>query len=214
MVVLKVVVLVLAWMVLVTVAVCALLFVLLLPRTGFALHVYSGGRVEGYIRYGFVRVRVRHLPKSHATPKEQPHDAAPPKQPLHRPSWPSGLPDIDLGDGMVMILEFVDDIKDRLCIDVLRVELTLATGDAAKTGLYVGYLSAIAGMLYPFLQRNFDMKRCSIVLDGDFQSTQTRYDVQFDLSFRPVLVLGTAVRHGLRLYRMIRKTQTMEAKSV
>nr|WP_300129874.1 DUF2953 domain-containing protein [uncultured Butyricicoccus sp.] len=212
--VLKIIALVLAWLVLIAFAICALLFVLLLPRVGFALHVYSGGKVEGRISYGFVRVHVRHMPKRDAATKTQSKQTPEPSKPASRPSWPSGLSDIDLGDGMVMMLEFLDDVKERLRIDALCVELTLATGDAAKTGLYIGYLSALSGMLYPFLVRNFNMKRCSIVLDGDFQGAKTRYDVRFDLSFRPVCLLGAGLRHGLRLYRVVRKTQTMEAKSV
>ena len=110
MLVLKIIALVLAWLVLIAFAICALLFVLLLPRVGFALHVYSGGKVEGRISYGFVRVHVRHMPKRDAATKTQSKQTSEPSKPASRPSWPSGLSDIDLGDGVVMMPEFLDDV--------------------------------------------------------------------------------------------------------
>lgn len=82
------------------------------------------------------------------------------------------LSKLDLGDVMCEVLGFLDDVKDRLRIDVLYVHAVLATGDAAKTGLYLGYLSAITGIIYPFLARNFTIKTLEIVLDGDLRAVR------------------------------------------
>lgn len=111
-------------------------------------------------------------------------------------------------------LAFLDDVKDRLRIEELRLSLVLAAGDAAETGLILGGLSAVAGMVYPFLVRNFTIKRLEIVLDGDFHGNTTRYDLHVSCSARPIRLLAAAAVHGLRLYRLIRQTQPMEANAI
>lgn len=191
-----------------------LALLLLFPRVGMDVHAQDG-TFTAKIRYGWIDKTIR-LPKGK---KKQP------KQKSEKPSKPSKkkspregmgrdiLSKLDLGDVMCEVLDFLDDVKDRLRIDVLYVHAVLATGDAAKTGLSLGYLSAVTGIIYPFLARNFTIKTLEIVLDGDFEGGKARYDLRFACSFRPIRMLAAGVKHGFRLYRMIRQTQKVEAKA-
>ena len=70
----------------------------------------------------------------------------------------------------------MEEVKDRLRIDVLRVQLLLAAGDAAKTEVILGALSALVGMIYPFLTENFQIRDFHVQIDGDFESGTMQYD--------------------------------------
>ena len=123
------------------------------------------------------------------------------------------LPDWDWGELICECLSFLEEVKDRLRIDVLRVQLLLAAGDAAKTGMYLGALSALVGMIYPFLTENFQIRDFHVQIDGDFEGGTMQYDLCFACSFRPIRMIGTAVRHGRKFYHIVKQTQeSVEAK--
>ncbi|MBS5144509.1 MAG: DUF2953 domain-containing protein [Butyricicoccus pullicaecorum] len=122
------------------------------------------------------------------------------------------LPDWDWGEFICELLSFLEDVKDRLRIDVLCVQLLLATGDAAKTGMYLGGLSALTSMVYPFLVENFQIRDFNVQIDGDFEGNTTQYDLCFGCSFRPIRMIGPVVRHGRKLYHIVKQTQSVEAK--
>lgn len=191
-------------------------FLLLLPRVGMDVHAQDG-TFTAKIRYGWIDKTIR-LPKGRKKQQKEGKKSEKPSKPSKKKSPREGmgkdiLSKLDLGDVMCEVLDFLDDVKDRLRIDVLYVHAVLATGDAAKTGLSLGYLSAVTGIIYPFLARNFTIKTLEIVLDGDFEGGKARYDLRFACSFRPIRMLAAGVKHGFRLYRMIRQTQKVEAKA-
>lgn len=189
---------------------------LLIPRVGLDVHAEKGTFIAK-IRYGWIRKTIR-LPKggkqkSKTKPEKKTKSDAEKSSKESKGTGKDLLSRLDLGDVTCEILAFLDDVKDRLRIDVLYIHAVFATGDAAKTGLYLGYLSAVTGIIYPFLARNFTMKTFEIVLDGDFEGDKTRYNLRFACSFRPIRMLAAGLRHGIRLYRMIRQTQKVEAKA-
>ena len=194
---------------LVLVILAALCALLLTPRVGISVHAQDG-RVTGTVRYGVLHWKLRGKPAGERPPAPQKQAETPAK----KPRWPAELAGLDLGGMVCEGLAFLDDVKDRLRIEELRLSLVLAAGDAAETGLILGGLSAVAGMVYPFLVRNFTIKRLEIVLDGDFHGNTTRYDLHVSCSARPIRLLATAAVHGLRLYRLIRQTQPMEANAI
>ena len=168
-----------------------LAFLLLLPRVGMDLHAQDG-TFTAKIRYGWIDKTIR-LPKGRKKQQKEGKKSEKSSKLSKKKSPREGmgkdiLSKLDLGDVMCEVLDFLDDVKDRLRIDVLYVHAVLATGDAAKTGLSLGYLSAVTG-------------------------GKARYDLRFACSFRPIRMLAAGVKHGFRLYRMIRQTQKVEAKA-
>ena len=192
--------------------VLVLAFLLLLPRIGMDLHAQDG-TFTAKIRYGWIYKTIS-LPKGKRSSQNK--NPNKPSKPAEGTSSKSGMERISSPNWIWRCMCEVlgsGRRKDRLRIDVLYVHAVLATGDAAKTGLYLGYLSAITGIIYPFLARNFTIKTLEIVLDGDFEGSKIRYDLRFACSFRPIRMLAAGVKHGFRLYRMIRQTQKVEAKA-
>lgn len=213
MIVLKIAGLIAAGLAVFILIVLAGMILLLSPRVAVDLHAQNGA-LSLRLGYGWLHKTIR-LPKH----GKKPDGAEKPDKPEKTEEQPAGkrgkdwLSGLDLGDVLCELLDFLEDVKDRLRIDVLCAHVTLATGDAAKTGLYLGYLSAVSGMLYPFLARNFTIRSLAIDLDGDFEGSKTRYDLRLACSFRPIRMMAAGIRHGLKLYRMMQQTQSMEAKA-
>lgn len=187
--------------------VLVLVFVLLCICIGFSVQMRNGER--------WIRIQVGLLRKTMKLGKL----AKPAKDPKSKTDKPKTeepdtfeLPDWDWGELICELLSFLEDVKDRLRIDVLCVQLLLATGDASKTGMYLGGLSALTGMVYPFLVENFQIRDFNVQIDGDFEGNATQYDLCFSCSFRPIRMIGPVVRHGRKLYHIVKQTQSVEAK--
>lgn len=177
-------------------------FVLLCLRVGAFVQVRNDG-VSIRLQIGFLHKTIRPR-KGRKPPAEKAEEK--PEKPVaeQKESDEPELPDLDWGDLICEGLSFLEDIKDRLRIDVLRVKLLLATGDAAKTGIYLGGLSALSSMIYPFFAENFQIRDFNVQIDGDFEGNTTQYDLRFGCSFRPIRMIGAAVRHGRKIYHMVK----------
>ncbi len=192
--------------------VLGLLFLLLCLRVGAQMEAQNGKftlrvRVGSFCKT-IERKKGAKLPEK--KPSEQKEEASTEEPEANAPPWAA----MDWGDLICELLSFFDDVKDRLRIDILRAYVLLATGDAAKTGLYLGGASALSGMIYPFFAQNFKIKELSVHVDGDFEGNRTKYDLCFACSFRPIRMIVVGIRHGRRLYHMVKQTQSVEAKKI
>lgn len=192
--------------------VLGLAFVLLCMRIGFSVQMKNGAgwiRIQAGVLHQTIKLtqfgKTRKQIKRSRSKAEKPE--AVPEEAEER-----SLPDWDWGELICECLSFLEEVKDRLRIDVLRVQLLLAAGDAAKTGMYLGALSALVGMIYPFLTENFQIRDFHVQIDGDFEGGTMQYDLCFACSFRPIRMIGTAVRHGRKFYHIVKQTQSVEAK--
>ena len=183
------------------------IFLLLtLPRVG-ARAQGENGEIQVWLRYGRIRIRVYPLPRAFQKKKEDK-----PKKPAAAPSAPSDfdLSNLDLGDTVCLLLDMLDDLRDIVRIDILRADVMIATGDAAKTGMLLGECSALVGMITPFLENTFSIKEYHIVLDGDFESNQTRWKATLAFSARPIRffwALWKRRRTILQLYHTLKQPE-------
>ncbi len=191
--------------------VLVLIFLLLCLRVGVSMQAQNDG-ICIRLQIGLLHKTIKppiggDKPAKKKSVKESEESEPPEEKPekLH-------LPDLDWGDLICEGLSFLEDVKGRLRIDVLRVNLLLATRDAAKTGLYLGGLSALGGMIFPFLEKNFRIRDFGVQIDGDFEGDTIHYDLRFACSFRPIRMIGVAIRHGRKIYHMVKQKQSVEAK--
>lgn len=184
-------------------------FVLLCLRVGASVQARNDG-ISIRLQVGFLHKTIR-PGKGRKLDKKSVTESDKPEAEEEEPDA-FELPDLDWGELICEGLSFLEDVKDRLRIDVLCVQLLLATGDAAKTGMYLGGLSALTGMVYPFFEQNFQIRDFNVQVDGDFEGNKTQYDLRFGCSFRPIRMIGAAVRHGRKLYHMVKQKQSVEAK--
>ena len=191
-----------------------LALLLMTPRTG--VHLFAGnGRARMMVFYGPLH-KMLDLSKDRKKTKSKPKQEEKAEKPAEeKPKKPGvNLKNLDIGQAVTDVLDLLGQAKDILRIDILRADVTIATGDAARTGLILGYSAALGGMIYPFLEQTFHIKDFHVAVDGDFQGEKTRYEIELSASFRPIAMLWLGVRSLPLMYRYYRTlTQKMEANA-
>lgn len=112
-----------------------------------------------------------------------------------------GQPKAPLGDIITMVLELVKVVFSRfgrhLRIDVTRLRLVVATGDAAKTAILWGAICPAVGALLEILDRITNLrtvKNCDIDVVPDFAADTFRADICIAFSLRVWHVFDIALR--------------------
>lgn len=207
---------VLGWILLIllllALALLVLAHLLLVPRTGVHIWAGSGRGVTVKVFYAMKHVLVFPRPKKPGK-KKPASKAAEPEPEADKPGRKLNWRALDLGDTICFGLDLLLQLKNTLRLDVVRVDATLATGDAAKTGASLGYLSAGVSMLYAFLMEHFNLKTCHIAVDGDFEGRETVYDAEVSLSVRPIALEWVMLRNARGLYRIYKTLMKTEAES-
>lgn len=186
---------------------------LMIPRTGVHLRA-ANGSLTLMLFYGKLH-RVFRIPGEKKKQKE-PAPAKPKKEKSAAKKTRSvNFKNLDEAEIITDVLELLADARNTLRIDLLRADVTIATGDAARTGILLGYAFALGGMIFPFLEQTFHIKTFHVVLDGDFQGETTRYDVELSCSLRPIQMLWLGVRRIPKIYRYYRLlTKNVEANEL
>lgn len=97
----------------------------------------------------------------------------------------------DVNQMIDLALQMLTEFKNAITIECLETEVLIASKDAARTGILLGQCSAAAGILYPWLERNYKINRAKIKLDADFEATKIRWNAHLIIWARPVWVLRT-----------------------
>lgn len=189
-------------------ALCLLLFAAVCPRAGFRLWGKNGA-LHIWLKYGKFKFRIYPLPSA-AKGKRRREPDRPQAEPT---ASPFTLEQIDLGDAICLVLDLLRDMKDAMTIEILRADIMLGTGNAARTGILLGQIAALAGMITPFLEQNFSIKNYRIAVDGDFKAETTAWEAEAAFSVRPVRLLWSLIRHRKRLLEIYRLIQKDEASN-
>ena len=151
-----------------------LVHLLLIPRVG----VYAAaknGDVKIKVRYSWLKILVFQLPKKEGKEKKpkKPKKQKPKKEKKPKEETGEAQPKkklnfkaLDLGDTICFFLNMLLRMKNTLRLDIVRADVVLATGNAAKTGKLLGQIAEWVSILYAFLQQHFNMKTCHIMPKG------------------------------------------------
>lgn len=71
-----------------------------------------------------------------------------------------------------VILEDPERYLRAVTVDKLKILLKIATGNAAETALYYGKAAAAVGIILPFADKVFIIKRQKIDINADFESSK------------------------------------------
>ena len=108
---------------------------------------------------------------------------------------------------MDLILNIIYDLKEKLYIDKLYLNIIFASDDAAKTGIMLGTAFSICGMITPILRKGFHLKNQSIILDADFDSNKTKFTLDFIGHTRIIKILLIAFKYRKQLFKIYQKTE-------
>ena len=173
----------------------------------------ENGSVELRIGLGPLRLKIWPLPEVLQKRKRQPAPKKKPKTPEETPRMFS-TENVDLADVLDLLLEILGNMKDKLILETVWVQIMIGTGDAAHTGMLLGYSAAATGMILPFLEQNFNMKTYHIAVDGDFEAATTLWKVKLVLAMRPGSLLAVLLHHRRRLYGLYRQMVKKEGANL
>ncbi|MDY3618964.1 DUF2953 domain-containing protein [Agathobaculum sp.] len=187
--------------------------VLLSLRTGIEATGINGD-VTVDVRYGPLRIPVYPPPKREKDETGKPPEKQKAKKKSKRYQYSLNKEALDVGELTDLALTLLSELSGALRISKLRVRIVVGTDDAAKTGIRLGQISAVVGMMAPFLENTFDMKDYHVSVDADFDADHTEWAFTVFCSLRPVRLLWLSLRHGgegFRLYKkLLRKEEAIK----
>lgn len=173
----------------------------------------ENGAVELRVGLGPLRLKIWPLPEALRKRKRQPVKKKESKTP-EATRRVFSAENVDLADVLDLLLEILGHMKDKLILETIWAKIMIGTGDAARTGLLLGYSAAATGMILPFLEQNFNMKTCHIAVDGDFEAATTCWKVKLVLAMRPGSLLAAVFHHRRRLYGLYRQMVKKEGANL
>ncbi len=196
--------------VIIILAIFAILFVFMLllisARTGIEA-VGVNGKVSVDLRYGVLRIPIYPRRKEDAEPKPQKEKPQKPEKPKKPAKYKRvfNKEELDIGEILGLVMDILEELGSRLNISRLKVRVVIGTDDAAKTGLLLGYASALIGMAIPFFENTFEMKDYHINVDADFEADHTEWAFDAFLYVRPVRIISVMLRHSPELFRLYKR---------
>lgn len=165
-------------------------------------------RIEVRIGIGPIRIKVWPFPfKSRPKSNDAPQVSTQEEQ-VHASKF--SFDKIDWRDALDLALDMLGEIKDRIYLEIIFVDILIGTADAAKTALLLGYSAAATGMILPFLEQNFNIQDCHIRVDGDFDTNSTHGEVNVVFATQPIRMLAVLWHNRKPLWKMYRQITKKE----
>ena len=186
-------------------SIIAFFLIIALIRVGVVL-TYNAGSFSASMRIAFFSLRLYPQKEKKArAEKEEKHIKEKKKKEKPKPERKYGREQI-----MEIIrcaLDAAGRFRRGLTIKELTVHMKIGNEDPSKSGTMYGAVSAGFGLILPFLENNFRIKKRDIRVNVDFSSFITEIDFKIAIS----VAIGTLVRiafaFGWRLMRIVMKSK-------
>lgn len=178
-----------------------LLFILFFCKTAIYISRDDKQNTKVSLKIFFVRIKLYPIGKT----KEKSYKPEKAQKTSEEPE-PSEQEDDFSSKHMDLILNIIYDLKEKLYIDKLYLNIIFASDDAAKTGIMLGTAFSICGMITPILRKSFHLKKQSIVLDADFNSNKTKFTLDFIGHTRIIKILLITFKYRKQLLKIYQKT--------
>ena len=178
-----------------------LLFILFFCKTSIYISRDDKQDTKVSLKIFFVRIKLYPIGKT----KEKSYKPEKAQKTSEEPE-PSEQEDDFSSKHMDLILNIIYDLKEKLYIDKLYLNIIFASDDAAKTGIMLGTAFSICGMITPILRKSFHLKKQSIVLDADFNSNKTKFTLDFIGHTRIIKILLITFKYRKQLFKIYQKT--------
>lgn len=161
------------------------------------------------IRAGFLRFQVFPLKKKEKGKK-------PPRKQQEKPSGkgPEPMPENKKGGSLELVkrclplvCEAAGELKRKIRIDKLYMDLTIASGSAAGTAMAYGYANMALGMLWPMIEQNFEVKDPKLHTGLDFTAGSATVYLEAAFSARLGQLCSFGLRFGWKFFHIYRQTR-------
>lgn len=116
-----------------------------------------------------------------------------------------------------LVGEAAGALRERIRIDLLRMDLRFGGSDAAQTAILYGMSNALIGLLLSVFQQNFEVKEHRVHTAVDFNEKSTTLYLRAAFSARIGQLVSFALRFGWKFlmnYRDVKKTNTMKKEAI
>lgn len=146
-------------------------------------------------RAGWLRFQVFPLKEKKGKKEKKEKPPKPPKEALERERGPGRGGPLELAKRYLpLVCEAAGELKRRIRIDRLRLDLVVAAENAADAAMAYGYANMALGMLWPLIEQNFEVRDPEVHTGVDFQGDASVFYISAAFSAR----LGQLVSFGLR----------------
>jgi len=104
--------------------------------------------------------------------------------------------------------EIFSKLRNKLTVDILKIDIQPASDDPFKTAMMFGGIGAGVGILISALENLFVVKRKEIFVIADFSSNLTRMYIEVQLSLRIIQILFIALFVVMELSRLSKLPKT------
>ena len=101
--------------------------------------------------------------------------------------------------------DFLGDLRRKLRVKMLDLQLTLAGGDPCDLAVNYGRAWAAVGNLMPMLEHLFVIKKRNVDVQCDFMEDRTLIYLRLDLTITVGRLLTLVTRYGIRTLRALSK---------
>lgn len=185
---------------------------------------YSADGLFVRVRVGPISVRVFPLKKKgEKKPVKKKKKSAPPTQSgegekAQEPEKPKKGGTLDLVKaGLPLVGEAAGELKERIRIDLLCMDLLFGGTDAAQTAILFGMSNALIAPLLAVFQQNFEVKEHRVRTAVDFNEKTITLYLRAAFSARIGQLLSFALRFGWKFlmeYRAVKKNNTMKKEAI
>ena len=185
---------------------------------------YSADGLFVRVRVGPVSVRVFPLKKKgEKKPAKKKKKSAPSTQSgegekAQEPEKPKKGGTLDLVKaGLPLVGEAAGELRERIRIDLLCMDLLFGGTDAAQTAILFGMSNALIAPLLAVFQQNFEVKEHRVRTAVDFNEKTITLYLRAAFSARIGQLLSFALRFGWKFlmeYRAVKKNNTMKKEAI
>ena len=182
---------------------------------------YDGESLKLWINYFFFKIPLLpQKPKKKKEKKKKSHkETKKPEEVVQKKKKKqNGISEIIeiLSDVLDFVREFTRDVRKKLFVKELKIDIVVATGDAYSTAMDFGYacsgIYTITGMMTSFITFN---EFPDINIKADFDKNKTTSKLIFKICLRPILLIIIVFKYiikAIKLYMKIFNDDNKDSK--
>lgn len=178
------------------------LFLLSLVRLGGGVK-YSQDGLYVRVRFGAFSFLVYPREKKKKEKSPNPQKETPTQEPKLERGGPLDL----VKRYLPLICEAAGELKRKIRVDTLYLDLTIATDNAAKTAMAYGYANMAIGMLWPLIEQNFEVRDPRLRTRIEFNTPVPTIYINAALSLRLGQLISFALRFGWKFFKAYQKSK-------
>jgi len=112
-----------------------------------------------------------------------------------------------------VVTDALSSFRRKLNIDILRIHYTSASTDPFKAAMGFGYSSVVIGMVLPFFENNFNLKKRELTSGVDFSATEPTIYIKAKMTIRIISILAVAISAAIKALKVISESKENTGKA-